>query len=112
MTNPTVAHPSHALHVETNTDMSGTLGGLQDIASAYKAIALETMEKMAGSVQAFAAVKSPTDFFCLQQKMMRDNMAAAMRNGTTLTKLTAAVFTARVAPLNQRQTARSTAAEQ
>ncbi len=99
MTNPSVAHPSRAHHVETNTDMSGTLGGLQDIASAYKAIALETMEKMAGSVQAFAAVRSPTDFFQLQQTMMQDNIAAAMSNGSQIATLTSAFFMASVAPL-------------
>lgn len=83
----------------TNADMGGALGGLKDIADAYKMIATENMEKMASSVQAIAAVRNLAELFELQQKMMKENLAAAMSNSSKLAKLTSAFFTATLAPI-------------
>lgn len=106
MTSPTVdSAPSAFPSTTINADMSGALGGLKDLADAYKTIATENMEKMASSVQALATVKTPIEFFELQQKMMNENVAAAMSNGSKLAKLTSAFFTASLTPMQSQASA-------
>tara|TARA_R110000868_G_scaffold249662_2_gene506169 strand:- start:2724 stop:3065 length:342 start_codon:yes stop_codon:yes gene_type:complete len=91
--------PAVASATMMNVDMGGALSGLKDIADAYKTIATENMETITSSVQAIAAVRNPTEFFELQQKMMKANLTAAMSNSSKLAKLTSAFFTATLAPM-------------
>lgn len=79
---------------------SGTaaLAGAQELAKAYQALAVKNTEKLAAAFQAFAAVKSPTEFVALQQKFIKEGVESAVAESKTLAELTVSIFTSAFVP--------------
>ena len=91
---------------KTNTDIltgggTAAFAGLQELAKAYQALATKNMEKLTSSIQAFAAVKSPVEFVELQRKLIAESVDAAVSDCGNITKLTTAVFTAALEPMQK-----------
>ncbi len=56
--------------------------GLQEMGTTYVSESKSAFETMTADVKAFAAVKSPTDFFKLQSEFLRRNFDSAMATGS------------------------------
>ncbi|PBN43608.1 phasin family protein [Sphingobium sp. D43FB] len=81
---------------------AAAIAGLTELAEAYKSIGSENIEAMSRSVRALSAIKSPSDFFGLQQKLMTEGTASAVRNGVKLAGLTTSLFTSMMSPVQAR----------
>ena len=95
---------------KTNADAltkggNAAIAGFQDLAKAYQALATRNAEKLTASIQALAATKSPTEFFELQQTLIKEGVEAAVSDSQDIAKLTAAVFTAAFEPVQEHVTA-------
>ena len=78
---------------------NAAIAGLQELTNAYQALATKNAERLGASLQALAAVKSPTEFVALQGKLLSEAVDAAVKDGATIAKLTADVFTAAFEPI-------------
>jgi hypothetical protein len=75
--------------------------GLQNLMQAYQAMARRNGEKLTASMQALAAVKTPTEFVELQRKLLAESVAEAVSDSATIGKLTATAFTAAFEPMRK-----------
>ncbi|MDO8606048.1 MAG: phasin family protein [Phaeospirillum sp.] len=82
---------------------SGTAAasGLESLAKAYQALATRNVEKMAASIQALSSVKTPVEFFSLQQKLAKESLEAALSDSRAIAELTTSVFTAAFEPVQK-----------
>ncbi|CAA7621777.1 putative phasin [Candidatus Terasakiella magnetica] len=80
---------------------NAAIAGFQELAKAYQALATKNAEKLTASIQALAAVKSPTEFVELQQKLVKEGVDAAVADSRNIAELTNAVFTAAFAPVQK-----------
>jgi len=92
--------PLDAYNLSNSEDPAGT--GFLDLIRAHHAIGRRNAEKLAVSMQALAAVKSPTEFVELQHKLLAETMATAVSDGKTIAKLTTDAFSAVFNPLRQK----------
>ena len=80
---------------------NAAIAGFQELAKAYQALATKNAEKLTASIQALAAVKSPTEFVELQQKLIQEGVDAAVSDSRNIADLTTAVFTAAFEPVKK-----------
>lgn len=76
------------------TSGSAAFAGLASLASAYQDLATRNAGKLAASFTALSAVKTPAEFFEVQQKLAKESIEAAVADSQTIAALTASVFTA------------------
>ena len=74
---------------------------IQELTRAYQELATKNAKNLTAAVQALSAVKSPTEFFELQQKLIKDGVEAAVADSRHIAQLTAAVFTAAFEPVKK-----------
>ena len=74
---------------------------VQELTKAYQELATKNAKNLTAAVQALSAVKSPTEFFELQQKLIKDGVEAAVADGRHISQLTTAVFTAAFEPVKK-----------
>ncbi len=74
---------------------------IQELTNAYRELATKNAKNLTAAVQALSAVKSPTDFFELQQKLIKDGVEAAVADSRHIAQLTTAVFTAAFEPVKK-----------
>ncbi len=101
MTKPTVEHIAKANGDALAHGGTAALAGIQELAQAYQALAARNAAKLTESLQALSAVKTPTDFFQLQQRLISEGVAAAVKDSQEIAKLTTAVFTAAFEPVQK-----------
>jgi len=82
-------------------DGEAVVTGLQNLMQAYQAMARRNGEKLAASMQALAAVKTPTEFIELQRKLLAESVAAAVSDSAAIGKLTATAFTVAFEPVRK-----------
>jgi hypothetical protein len=80
---------------------ASSVAAFQELAKAYQELASRNAENLTAAMQALAAVKSPTEFFALQQRLMTEGVEAAVADGQQIAKLTSAVFAAAFAPVQK-----------
>ena len=82
---------------------SGTaaVSGIESIAKAYQALATKNFEKLSASVHALTSVKSPAEFFQVQQKLVTESFETALADGQAIAELTKSVFTAAFEPVKK-----------
>ncbi len=80
---------------------NAAIAGFQELAKAYQALATKNAEKLTASIQALASVKSPQEFFALQQSLIKEGVDAAVGDSRNIANLTTAVFTAAFAPVQK-----------
>lgn len=64
-----------------------------ELTKAYQDIASRNATTLTVAMQELAAVKSPTDFIALQQRLVREGVEEAVKDSQRIAQLTAAVFT-------------------
>ena len=74
---------------------------VQELTKAYQELATKNAKNLTAAVQALSAVKSPTEFFELQQKLIKDGVEAAVADSRHIAQLTTAVFTAAFEPVKK-----------
>ena len=67
---------------------------IQELTKAYQELATKNAKNLTAAMQAMAAVKSPTEFIELQQRLIREGVEAAVSDSQHIAQLTTAVFTA------------------
>jgi phasin family protein len=75
---------------------------VQELTRAYQELMTKNVRKLTDSMQALAAVKSPTEFMQLQQRLIREGVEAAVSDGQHIAQLTNAVFIAAFEPIKKR----------
>jgi hypothetical protein len=76
--------------------------GVQDLGTTYVAEGKSAFETLTADVKAFAAVKSPTDFFKLQSEVLRRNFDAAVATGSKNSEAFIKLANETVAPISGR----------
>ena len=74
---------------------------IQELTKAYQELATKNAKNLTAAVQALSAVKSPTEFFELQQKLIKEGVQAAMADSRHIAQLTTAAFTAAFEPVKK-----------
>ena len=87
---------------ETLTESgNASRAAVQELTKAYQELATKNAKNLTAAVQALSAVKSPTEFFELQQKLIKDGVEAAVADSRHIAELTTAVFTAAFEPVKK-----------
>ena len=68
---------------------------------AYQELATKNAKNLTAAIQALSAVKSPTQFVELQQKLIKDGVEAAVSDSRHIAQLTTSVFTAAFEPVKK-----------
>ena len=74
---------------------------VQELARAYQELATKNAKNLTDAMQALAAVKSPTEFMELQQRLIKEGVQAAVSDSQHIAQLTTAVFTAAFEPVKK-----------
>ena len=74
---------------------------VQELTKAYQELATKSVENLTAAVQALSAVKSPSEFIQLQQKLIKDGVEAAVADSRQIAQLTTAVFTSAFEPVKK-----------
>jgi len=74
---------------------------VQELTKAYQELATKNVHKLSAAVQALSAVKSPTEFIELQQRLIKEGVEAAVADSRQIAQLTTAVFTAAFQPVKK-----------
>jgi phasin family protein len=74
---------------------------VQELTKAYQELASKNVHNLSAAVQALSAVKSPTEFIELQQKLIKEGVEAAVADSRHIAQLTTAVFTAAFEPVKK-----------
>ena len=91
-----------------NADALGKSGSppsaaaVQELTRAYQELMTKNVRKLTDSMQALAAVKSPSEFMQLQQRLIREGVEAAVTDSQHIAQLTNAVFIAAFEPMKKR----------
>jgi len=94
----TLMKDGHAAMTESG---AAAKAGVQELTKAYQELATKNVHNLTAAVQALSAVKSPTEFFELQQKLIKDGVQAAMADSRHIAELTTAAFTAAFEPVKK-----------
>ena len=74
---------------------------VQELTKAYQELASKNAKNLTAAMQALAAVKSPTEFMELQQRLIKEGVEAAVSDSQHIAQLTTAVFTAAFEPVKK-----------
>ena len=74
---------------------------VQELTTAYQDLATKNVQNLTAAVKALSAVKSPTEFIELQQRLIKEGVEAAVRDSQHIAQLTTAVFTAAFEPVRK-----------
>lgn len=83
---------------------SGTIAidGFQELAKAYQDLTARNIDKMSEAFKEMSSVKSPTEFFEVQQKLIKESFDAAVSDSRIIAELTASVISAATEPVQKR----------
>jgi hypothetical protein len=73
------------------------------LTKAYQELAAKNAKNLTAAMQSLAAVKGPTEFIELQQRLIKEGVQAAVSDSQHIAQLTTAVLTAAFEPV-KRQT--------
>ncbi len=74
---------------------------IEELTKAYQELATKNAKNLTPAIQALSAVKSPTEFIELQQRLIKDGVEAAVSDSRHIAQLTTAVFTAAFEPVKK-----------
>ena len=84
---------------------NAAVAGFTALAKAYQDLTSRNFEKLTASVQALSSVKTPQEFFEVQQKLAKEGFQAAVDDTRAIAELTTSVFTAAFEPMQKQVTA-------
>jgi phasin family protein len=79
----------------------GAAAAVKDLTQAYQELAAKNVKNLTAAMEALVAVKSPTEFLELQQKLIKDGVQAAVNDSRHIAELTSTVFTAAFEPVKK-----------
>ena len=89
-------------NAETLTESgNASRAAVQELTGAYQELATKNARNLTVAMQALAAVKSPTEFMELQQRLIKDGFETAVGDSGHIVQLTTAVFTAAFEPVKK-----------
>ena len=74
---------------------------VQELTKAYQELATKNAKTLTAAIQELSAVRGPTRFVELQQKLIKDGVEAAVSDSRHIAQLTASVFTAAFEPVKK-----------
>ena len=74
----------------------------QELTKAYQELTTKNARNLTAAMQALAAVKSPTEFIEVQQKLIKEGVETAVGDSRRIAHLTSAVCTAAFEPVRRR----------
>jgi phasin family protein len=74
---------------------------IQELTKAYQELAAKNAKNLTAAMQSLAAVKSPTEFMELQQRLIKEGVQAAVSDSQHIAQLTTAVFTTAFEPVKR-----------
>ena len=74
---------------------------VMELTQAYQELAVRNAKNLTEAMRALTAVKSPSEFMELQQRLVREGVEAAVKDSQHIAQLTTAVFTAAFQPLKK-----------
>jgi phasin family protein len=74
---------------------------VMELTRAYQELAIKNARNLTAAIQALAAVKSPTEFIELQQRLIKEGVEAAVKDSQHIAQLTTSVFTAAFQPVKK-----------
>jgi phasin family protein len=80
---------------------AASIAAVQELTKAYQELATKNVKNLTAAMQALAAVKSPTEFMELQQRLIKEGVEAAVSDSQHIAQLTTAVFTAAFEPVKK-----------
>jgi phasin family protein len=75
--------------------------GVQELTKAYQELATLNAKNLTAPIQELSAVRGPTQFVELQQKLIKDGVEAAVSDSRHIAQLTTSVFTAAFEPVKK-----------
>jgi phasin family protein len=75
---------------------------VQKLTKAYQELTTKSARNLTAAMQALVALKSPTDFLELQQRLIKEGVETAVGDSQRIAHLTTAVFTAAFEPVKKR----------
>ena len=80
---------------------AASIAAVQELTKAYQELATKNVKNLTAAMQALAAVKSPTEFMELQQRLIKEGVEGAVSESQHIAQLTTAVFTAAFEPVKK-----------
>ncbi len=74
---------------------------VQELTTAYQELATKNAKNLTAPIQELSAVRGPTQFVELQQKLIKDGVEAAVSDSRHIAQLTTSVFTAAFEPVKK-----------
>jgi hypothetical protein len=74
---------------------------IQELAKAYQDLAAKNAANLKSAIEALSAVKSPSEFIEVQQRLIKEGVQAAVADSQNIAHLTANVFTAAFEPVRR-----------
>lgn len=78
------------------------MDGFQELAKAYQDLAARNVEKLGDALKEISSVKTPVEFFEVQQRLIKESFDAALSDSRAIAELTASVFTTAAEPMQKR----------
>ena len=93
--------------IERNADAliesgNASRAAVQELTKAYQELTEKNARNLTAAMQAVVAVKSPTEFIDLQQRLIKEGVETAVGDSQRIAQLTTAVFTAAFEPVKKR----------
>ncbi len=101
MANKTVEKIVNASADALNESGNASKAAVEELTKAYQELATKNAKNLTAAIQALSAVKSPTEFIELQQRLIKDGVEAAVSDSRRIAQLTTAVFTAAFEPVKK-----------
>ncbi|MBF0325655.1 MAG: phasin family protein [Alphaproteobacteria bacterium] len=80
------------------------MDSFQELAKAYQDLAARNVEKLGDALKEISTVKTPAEFFEVQQKLIKESFDAALSDSRAIAELTTSVFSTAVEPMQKRFT--------
>lgn len=78
------------------------MDGFQELAKAYQDLAARNVEKLGDALREISSVKTPVEFFEVQQRLIKESFDAALSDSRAIAELTASVFSTAAEPMQKR----------
>jgi phasin family protein len=80
---------------------TSAINGAQELSRVYQSLATKNIEKFNTAIRALSAVKTPVEFFELQQKLIKEGVESAIQDSQKIAELTSSVFSTAFNPLQK-----------
>ena len=101
MAQPNVEHSAKVNTAAFADSSNAATAAFQELTNAYHELATKNAGNLKSAIQALSAVKSPTEFMEVQQRLINHGVQSAVSDSQNIPQLTTAVFTAAFEPVKK-----------